>query len=130
MEEKLAKLSAGIVGGSFIATGLVFILLVGVPQLFTGDIASNSFFLKAIFIATVYIYSIFLVATLPGKPVKRRAYSWGFSILFHFSLLTYLGVFNWGSMIFFIGIVETAILIFSVFGMGLLVYGHKKKTVA
>ena len=94
MEEKLAKLSAGIVGGSFIATGLVLILLIGIPQLFSSGITNNTLFVKALIIATFYIYSIYLVATLPGKPIKRRAYSWGFSIIFHASLLTYLSVIN------------------------------------
>ncbi|MCG8084067.1 MAG: hypothetical protein JAZ13_00005 [Candidatus Thiodiazotropha taylori] len=131
MEEKLAKLSAGIVGGSIIATGLGLILLVGIPHLISGDVEIKIFVLKALFIATIYIYSLYLVATLPGKPVKRRAFSWGFSILSHSCLLLFLGVFNdWGNVVFMVGIVETAILLFSVFGMGLLIYGHCVKPIA
>ncbi|MCG8053268.1 MAG: hypothetical protein JAZ15_18890 [Candidatus Thiodiazotropha endolucinida] len=131
MEEKLAKLSAGIAGGSIIVTGLGLIVLFGVPHLFSGDVAIKLFVLKALVIASVYIYSLYLVATIPGKPVQRRALSWGFSILFHSCLLIYLGVYNdWGNIIFFIGMVETAILLFSLIGMGLLIYGHYNKPIA
>lgn len=77
------------------------------------------------------MYSLYLVSTLPGKSIKRRAYSWGFSILFHTCLLIYLGVFNnWGTLIFVIGLAETTILIFSVIGMGILLYGYFKKSAA
>lgn len=129
MEEKLAKLSAGIVGGSFIGIGLLFIFLYGLPHLFSSGIANNLFVLKALVISIIYIYSVYLISTLPGKSVKRRAYSWIFSIIFHLGLLVYLGVINnWGNVIIFIGMAETAILIFSVLGIGVLVYGQYKKS--
>jgi hypothetical protein len=129
MEEKLAKLSSGIVGGSFIVIGLVFVLLYGIPHLFTSGVTNNLFVVKAIVISIVYIYSVYLVATLPGKSIKRRAYSWSFSIIFHLCLLVYLGVFNnWGNTIIFIGMAETAILVFSILGVGVLVYGQYKKS--
>jgi len=116
-----------------IATALFMLLLFGLPMLIAGelDLKNDPFILKVLIIAILYIVSIGLVATLPGKSARRRAFSWCISIIFHACLLIYLGVFNeWGGTIFVIGIVETVILAFSILGLGLLVYGQRQSTIA
>ena len=133
MEEKLAKWSTSLIGGSMIATGLGMLVIFGLPMFIAGeiDLANDPFMLKVFIIGILYILSIYLVASIPGKPVKRRAISWSVSILFHAWLLVYLGIFNdWGSLIFLIGFVESFILICSVAGLGLLFYGYRSNNAA
>ena len=127
MEEKIAKWTSGLLGGSYIVFALIFLSFMAVPKLLSGEILDDPFFLKALVIAVMYIISIYLVATLPGKTKRRRVVSWCISIGFHSSLLIYLGVFNeWGTTIFIIGMVETIILLLSTIGLCLLIYDSYK----
>jgi hypothetical protein len=129
MEEKLAKFASSIVGGSTILAGIILLLIFGAPMLINGELnmQKDAFILKIFLVASLYLVSIVLLATLPGKTVKRRSLSWGFSIIFHTGLLFYLGVTNQlGGIVFLLAIVETTILFLSVCGLSSLAYDHYK----
>ncbi|WP_299178786.1 hypothetical protein [uncultured Neptuniibacter sp.] len=127
MEAQIARWISHIVGGSYIVMALVVLVFISLPEILSGEILSNPFLLKAVGIAFVYILSIYLVATLPKKSVKRRACSWLFSIFFHGALLLYLGVWaTWGVSILLAGFAESIILVLSVIGLSILVRSSLK----
>ena len=127
MEERIANWISRGVGGSYIVFALIVLSAMAISKLLDGELFNDPFLIKALIIAILYVASVVIVATLPGKSVKRRAVSWVTSIVFHLGLLIYLGVFNeWGSAIFVVGIVETIILLLSLVGLGVLVYGSHK----
>ncbi|MEP0176286.1 MAG: hypothetical protein ABJD02_02055 [Paraglaciecola sp.] len=66
----------------------------------------------------LYIFSLYLVGTLSGKPLRRRILSWAFSVAFHAGLLLYIGiVLDAGGVAMIFGMAETIILILSVVGL-------------
>ncbi len=130
MEEKLARVSLNIIGGSYLVAILLLILLFSGSLIASGDFSSliNPFMQKVYLIALLYILSITLLATLSGKSTYRRSISWIYSILFHAGLLLYLGFatkFNSGILV--IGFVEVIVLILSIAGLILLVINTKVK---
>ena len=125
VEAKIAKWASRFVGGSYVVIALIVLSVMAFPKIVNGEIMDDPFLLKALLISILYLASVLLVASLPGKSTSRRAVSWVASIIFHSGLLVYLGIFNeWGSIILFIGMVETIILVLSSIGLGLLIYGH------
>lgn len=130
MEEKISKIATRIVGGSYLAAGLLIVLLFGIASIASRDfdVVKSPFMIKAFVISTLYILSVVLLVTLPGKDVIRRSISWGFSICFHAGFLVYLAVFNdFGSVAFLLGLVESLILSLSIVGLGVLVYNQGRR---
>lgn len=128
MEVKLAKIATAIVSGSYLAAGLLILLLFGLSAIALGriEVVTNPFMAKVFFISGLYIVSVVLLATLPGKSVKRRAISWVYSIVFHSGFILYLAVFyEFGAVTLIFGIVETTILILSLLGLWTLLRGKK-----
>jgi uncharacterized membrane protein len=131
MEERIANWISRGVGGSYIVFALIVLSAMAISKLIDGELLNDPFLLKALLIAILYVVSVVIVATLPGKSVRRRAVSWVTSIVFHLGLLIYLGVTSeLGSAIFAVGIVETIILLLSSVGLGVLVYDHHKASCA
>jgi hypothetical protein len=129
MEEKLAKFSARMISGSFIVIGMVFLLMFAIPMLISGELelGEEPFIIKMLIVASLYLVSTVLLATLPRKSFERRSFSWGFSIIFHVGFLYYLGVENQiGGAVFVIGIAETTILTLSIWGFSLMAYDYHK----
>lgn len=129
MEEKIENIATSVVGGSIVVMGLVFIGLIGLPLLLSGEVnlTLNSFATKVIIISILYLSSIFLVATIPGKTYRRKVISWVYSIIFHSCLLVYLyKVADFGVAVYVLGIPEIIILSLSVLGVILSIYNNSK----
>ena len=127
MEEKLAKWGSSIVGGSILLPVLLVLVTFSVPKIITGEIMDDTFLQKSILIAVLYSISVYLLATLKGKVLKRRLLSWLYSVLFHASLLVYLGVFNkFGIAVLALGVVEVVVLGLSILGLFVLILGARK----
>jgi hypothetical protein len=127
MEEKLAKWGASIVGGSILLPILLVLVTFSVPKIISGEIINDTFLQKSILIAVLYSISVFLLATLQGKNLNRRLISWLYSVLFHASLLVYLGVFNnLGISVLALGVVEVVVLALSILGLTALILGARK----
>ncbi len=120
METKLARTITGILGGSFLVIGIAILLVVDLPDLLTGksNPLNNPFMLKVYMLAGLYIFAAYLVASSPGKHIKRRFFSWAFSIIFHIGLLVYLGVSSGlGTYIMIFGMMEVLVAILSTWGL-------------
>ena len=128
LEEKIASWIATLIGGSYILFILILLSVFAISKVLSGEILNDPFLLKAILIAPLYVLSIVLVATLPGKPIKRRTASWIFSSAFHLGLILYLAIFHdWGTLIFVVGIVELIITVLSLIALSDVLKRHKKK---
>ncbi len=127
-EEKIAKFTTSILGGSAVLTVLFMIGIFGLPVVLSDsfEFSESPFAQKVVIISILYLASIFLLSTLPGKEVKRRVISWVYSALFHAGLLIYFAIFaNFGSTVFILGFVELTIFVSSLWGLFLLIVKEK-----
>ena len=116
-EERISKWITKIVGGSSIVAILFFSLIWFFMALAHGDyeILYSSTTVKFAITGALYIYSLYLVGTLPSKSNSRRAFTWVFSIVFHAGLLLYIGiVLGAGGITLILGMVEITIFVLSV----------------
>ncbi|TAA48295.1 hypothetical protein [Corallincola spongiicola] len=108
-EEKLSGWIVRATCGSYLAFGLLVVVIYTVVTI--GESRSFSpFAVKALVISLLYIVSVYLVATLPSKSVKRRLWSWGYSAAFHTSLLVYFSLAaNLGAFVLLLLLAEVVI---------------------
>lgn len=118
MEEiKLSKWTLKIAMGSYLAFGLVVVLGYALSNL-SQEFTLSPFVLKSILIAVLYSLSIYLVATLPNKNIRRRLWSWGYSVVFHVWLLIYMYfATDLGGAVFALLIPELIITLFVILGL-------------
>jgi len=130
-EERLARAAASIVGGSYLAIGLLMLVAYALSLVASGEMyrLANAFMLKVLLTAILYAASVTLLATLPGKSARRRLASWLYSAVFHAGLLLYVGVLgNFGSGMLLLCAAEVITLALSVAGLGLLIYHDALRT--
>ena len=120
MEYRIANWITTVVTGSYIA-GIMFLALIWlVVAIVSGDfeILLSSTTHKWFFWGGLYIFSLYLIGTLKEKKFRRRIISWGFSILFHLALLTYVALeLKAGIAAFVVGIPESIIAVLSCIGL-------------
>lgn len=129
MEEKLAKIAVAAIGGSFLVAVIGLILIYGLTIIMSGEVELSDIplMLKIIIPSALYVYSIYLLGTLPGKSRKQRSFAWVFSIAFHSGLLMYLGVVKgFCGAVFILGLAETIVLVLSLLGISVLLFNFNK----
>ena len=88
-EAKLSRWIIKMTCGSYLVFGLIIMMVYAVMS-FDTPIGLTPFVIKSLTISAFYIISILLIATLPNKSITRRLWSWFYSVIFHFSLITYM----------------------------------------
>lgn len=120
MEERLANWITRLVGGSYVLLAIFAALVILAIDLSRGDydILYSPTTAKFTVVGVLYIVSLYFVATLVGKSIKRRIYSWLFSVVFHAGLLVYIGIaLELGGVAMIVGMPETVILLLSSVGL-------------
>ena len=122
MEEKIADRIGDVVTGSYIFPVLSIGIIIGASFVMNGRssdlLTSTAAIWSSIFF--LYVLSLYLIITIPGKTRRRRLISWTTSAIFHFSLLLYLAIYlgaGWAALIF--GIPEAIISALSIIGFAL-----------
>ena len=130
MEDRISNWITRVVGGSYIVLVIFGALALLIMDVARGDydILYSPTTAKFTITGVLYILSLYLVGTLPGKGNSRRIYSWVFSIAFHAGLLLYIAIaLEAGSVAIILGFPETIILILSILGLSLSVRSNFRK---
>ena len=116
-EAKLSRWIIKMTCGSYLVFGLIIMMVYAVMS-FDTPIGLTPFVINSLTMSAFYIISILLIATLPNKSITRRLWSWFYSVIFHFSLITYMYIAtDFSSLIFILLLAETLIAIFVAIGL-------------
>lgn len=120
MEQRVAGWITDLVGGSVIAAILVVFAIFGVLEFIDSGFngLASTWSTRGFIVFLLYVFAIYLVASLKDQSIIRRVASWSFSLVFHLGLLVYVGfALDSGVIALVVAIPEIAIAILS--GIGL-----------
>ena len=129
MEERISKIAVTVMGSSVIIIGLLLFGTLGFGMIVFGDTDLQQIIgtLKIVLTLCLYLASIYLLRTLPGKKIKRRFFSWAFALLFNVGLLVYVSVlFDAGLDVLIVGFAEVIISVLCSAGLFVLGYNYKR----